>query len=258
MRHPLLSLFIPLLLVTSSHADFEAMRQRAQAAASKNGSTQNRPRDTMGKRALTASLQGAREGNANAQFSLGGIYCQGIVVTRDYAKAIEWFTKAAEQGHTKACYNLGHLYFNGRGTTVDYDKAFQWFSRAANDGDAKAQLYMASMHYDGKGTEQNYEKAFRWYKQLAEQCYPEAEYMLGHMYELGLGTPANEEMARFYLERSSKQSYGKAQFDLATLYLQNDPPMAEDARKLMQSAYLNGMGEAKDVIERYGWELIEP
>jgi len=44
----------------------------------------------------------AEQGNADAQFNLGNSYFTGQGVTRDYAKAAEWFGKAAEQGHTEA------------------------------------------------------------------------------------------------------------------------------------------------------------
>ncbi len=37
-------------------------------------------------------------GSATAQFNLGVMYSEGTGTPQNYAKAIEWYTKAAEQG----------------------------------------------------------------------------------------------------------------------------------------------------------------
>ena len=41
----------------------------------------------------------AEEGDSNAQFNLGFMYGNGQGVTRDYAQALKWVTKAAELGN---------------------------------------------------------------------------------------------------------------------------------------------------------------
>ena len=62
-------------------------------------------------------------------------------------------------------------------------------------------------------------------------------------------------MAEYYLNKSSKQSYGEAQLELANLYLDMEPPRQEEAKKLLQAAYLNGVKEAKALLEIHQWEL---
>lgn len=44
------------------------------------------------------------------QYCLGKCYFEGIGVTKDYNKAIEWYKEAAEQGYAIAQYNLGVYY----------------------------------------------------------------------------------------------------------------------------------------------------
>lgn len=209
------------------------------------------------KRAFSASKVKAEQGDANAQFSLGGIYYQGIVAEKDYAKAIEWYTKAAEQGHTEAQYNLGYMYYDGRGVSVDYAKAYHWFELAAEDDDVKAQLYLARMNYEGKGVDQNYDKAFQLYKKVADETnHAKAQERVGHMFRRGLGIARNKEMAKYYLEKASQQSCGEAQYELGDMYL-SENVQSPEAKQLMQEAYLNGIPKAKEVMDEHNWEPIQ-
>ena len=56
------------------------------------------------------TFQVAKQGNAKAQYNLGGMYYNGKGVRKDYAQAVQWYRKAAEQGHAKAQLNLGLMY----------------------------------------------------------------------------------------------------------------------------------------------------
>ena len=49
----------------------------------------------------------------------------GKGVSKDYEKAIDWYTKAAEMGFHSAQYNLGMKYALGQGVPLDNVKAFK-------------------------------------------------------------------------------------------------------------------------------------
>ncbi len=70
----------------------------------------------------------AEQGDAEAQYNLGGMYAEGRGVAQDYGEATKWFRKAAEQGHAEAQYNLGGMYFRGRGVPRDFVLAHMWFN----------------------------------------------------------------------------------------------------------------------------------
>ena len=53
----------------------------------------------------------AEQGQAGAQFELGGMYFNGDGVPQNISIAINWFRKAAKQGHVSAQYNLGAILF---------------------------------------------------------------------------------------------------------------------------------------------------
>lgn len=83
-------------------------------------------------------IQAAEQGDASAQYNLGGMYYDGKGVPQDYKQAITWFRKAAEQGDASAQYNLGHMYHGGRGVPQDYKQAYAWASTAAANGEKNA------------------------------------------------------------------------------------------------------------------------
>jgi len=49
----------------------------------------------------------AEQGDASAQFLLGGMYDNGQGVTQDYKQAVKWCRKAAEQGVALALSSCG-------------------------------------------------------------------------------------------------------------------------------------------------------
>lgn len=62
-----------------------------------------------------ATRHAAEQGDAAAQYNLGGMYANGWGVPQDYAEAVRWYRLAAEQGYAFAQYNLGHIYSTGEG-----------------------------------------------------------------------------------------------------------------------------------------------
>ncbi|MBI5437295.1 MAG: sel1 repeat family protein [Nitrosomonadales bacterium] len=83
--------------------------------------------------------QKAESGNAKDQLGLARRYYAGDGVTKDNAKAAEWYRKAAEQGNAFAQYKLGEMYDKGEGVPKDAAKAVEWWQKAAAQGDEAAQ-----------------------------------------------------------------------------------------------------------------------
>jgi hypothetical protein len=55
----------------------------------------------------------------------------GAGVPQDYAQAALWYRKAAEQGDAEAQWSLGGLYLGGHGVPRDYAEAYFWYALAA-------------------------------------------------------------------------------------------------------------------------------
>lgn len=68
------------------------------------------------------------------------------------ADPVQLFTKAAAAGHSDAQYYLATLYHDGLGTSRDYRKAMHFFSLASQQSHLLAIYSLATMHAAGTGT----------------------------------------------------------------------------------------------------------
>ena len=76
----------------------------------------------------------AEQGDASAQYTLGGMYADGNGVPEDDVEAAHWFTLAAEQENARAQYNLGAMYEYGEGVPQNATQAVSWYRAAAEQG----------------------------------------------------------------------------------------------------------------------------
>lgn len=80
----------------------------------------------------------AEQGNATAQFILGGMYLDGLGVPQNHVEAARWYRAAAEQGDIRAQFNLGVMHAKAEGVPQDYVTAHMWLNIAAAKGHSNA------------------------------------------------------------------------------------------------------------------------
>lgn len=80
---------------------------------------------------LIAIIKLADAGDAVAQTALGYAHEQGTFGAPNYARALQWYTRAAEQGNIFAAVHLGNMYATGMGTPRDSQKAAHWYRSVA-------------------------------------------------------------------------------------------------------------------------------
>ena len=67
------------------------------------------------------------------------MFANGQGVAQDYAEAVRLYSLAAEQGNADAQYNLGYMYCEGIGVTgKNKDEAVKWWRIAAGKGHVDA------------------------------------------------------------------------------------------------------------------------
>lgn len=201
----------------------------------------------------------AKQGNADAQYNLGVIYEQGIGISVDSKKAINWYQKAAEQGRFEAQYNLGLMYSRGVGGKQDYRKAKKWFGKAAESGDAQSQTLLGVLYAEGKGVAQNYEEAVKWYQKAADQGNPEAQALLGEMYLVGKGVTEDYKKAAALFRKAAQQGDADSQYYLGSMYAKGEGVVANG---IMSYAYLslavsNGNSEAVEIRDLVAKHISE-
>lgn len=157
--------------------------------------------------------------DVQAQFLLGCIYSEGILVPQDTRKGIEYLREAADNDDPAAQYHLSSLYYRGVTGKPDFDKAFQWEKKAADNRYVPAMEGLAWLYRAGLGCERDLEKAKYWYEQAAEYGYVGAYSPLAATCETLLLDDAvkwwekaadlNDSYACYHLGKLYKDGYGK-------------------------------------------------
>lgn len=132
------------------------------------------------------------------QYKIGTTY---MYSHGDYQNAFKYFEKAARQGNRSAQIKLGDIFYDGINTTKDYEKALYWYTKK-NPDEPEIQLRLANCYFEGNGVSQDYSKAFEWYKKAAEKGIGEAQSKLGEMYYNGIGTTVNLQLSKEWYDKA--------------------------------------------------------
>jgi len=101
-------------------------------------------------------------GDPAAQFELAECYEAGRKVTKDPARALEWYRKAAAANYSRAQARLGERLYDGLGVTRNEKEAVRWLHEAARNGMLDAQMMMVDAYATGRGVEKNLATALIW------------------------------------------------------------------------------------------------
>lgn len=173
------------MLAGPAHADFES---GARAFAEHDY-----------ERARLEWLPIAEQGDANAQFSLGVMYSQGLGVAENLSEAVRWFRLAAVGGKSEAQFTLGVFYSQGIVGKPDPDEAIRWYTMAARQGDADAQFALGLLHSGVAGIDLDLSAAAAWFTQAANNGHATSQASLGLMYSMGRGVPQHDVCAYAWL-----------------------------------------------------------
>ena len=220
--------------------------------------------------ALSLADRYANEGDVRANILLGDIYLEGLGVTKNYQKALEYFSSPANSGNIHAQVSMAEIYKK----LTNLSKSAEWYQKAAEQGDknaknmlqklkpllayleaaeqgnAEAQYNIGQIYGDGKDIEQNYKEAEKWNRQAAEQGYAPAQRYLGWMYEEGHGVQKDYQQAFNWYLKAAEQGNALAQNSLGNLYrrglgVQKD---SQEALKWYQKAGVQGIDNAQSYV----------
>lgn len=140
--------------------------------------------------------------------------------TPDYEKiikAVKWLEEAARQENPFADYALGRLYKEGVLLEKDMEKAVFHLQRAADARNSFAQYQLGKIYLDEEY--KNIPAAVQYLTLAADQKNELAAYRLGRLYLIGEDLPKNIERALYYLDMSAEAGNQYAQYVLGKLYL---------------------------------------
>ncbi len=178
----------------------------------------------------------AARNDPEAQFKLGVIYHEGVLVQQDYTAAAAWFRRGAMQGHAVAQYALGEMYLHGDGMLADEVEAAKWIEKSAEQGYAPAQDELAVMYSNGAGVLQDDSAAMKWATRAADQGLAEAQYHLGLFLSSNLlsTVPLDNVTAYVWFSLAAAAGHEPSQESLATLKRQLTPAQLQEVDRRVE------------------------
>ena len=96
-------------------------------------------------------------------------YAYSAVLAEDYVEAAKWFRVAAKQGNADAQLYLGGMYDDGEGVPENDADAAKWYRLAAEQGNATAQMILGAKYLNGEGVPEDFVQAYKWTNLAAAQ-----------------------------------------------------------------------------------------
>ena len=191
-------------------------------------------------------MRAAEQGGAEAQYSLGMRYAQGLRVEHSMEQALEWWRRAALQGHHAAQWALDDVE-SRLGITSTREIASKDATppapevvpssllRAAERGDAEAQFDLGELYFWGEeGVPKKPAEAVKWYRKAAEQGHAQAQSALGRCFSWGQGVPQDHVEANRWFYEAAQQGDASGQINISI-------------------AYDYGLGVSRDLVIAYMW-----
>ncbi|TCI04671.1 sel1 repeat family protein [Corallincola luteus] len=96
------------------------------------------------------------------QFLYGDMLAWGVCYDRDAPLGIHYIERAASQGLPAALEQLGRYYHRGILVQKNFDRAIVYLREAASLGNLRAQLELVEIFAAGQGSPYDYADAYRW------------------------------------------------------------------------------------------------
>ena len=168
------------------------------------GMTENQRKAEAGESAAMAEL-------AEGYMALGGSLDQAGP-KEDYMQSQYWAQKAVDAGCGAGYWPLALAYRHGRGVTKNEAKAVEFFRKGAESGNAPCQHSYGCCLMTGEGAKKDVKQALSLFEKSAEQGYALACRDLGRMYETGEGVEPDFDKELAYYEKACEANPNDGEF----------------------------------------------
>lgn len=185
----------------------------------------------------------AKKKNPFAIYKLGEYYQNGWIGEVDHVEAMKKYKKAVELGYTGPRLLIGMMYANGLGVTANAKKAMEWFMQGADEGDYDSMAQIGLLYlYGGKGVAEDPAEAKVWFEKAAEGKQGEAMLNLGLMYKQGVAVNKNDKKAVAWFRKASNAGSINGHINLGLCYEKGEGVEIDLPRafKLYEKAYKQG------------------
>jgi len=170
--------------------------------------------------AFNTANEAAKNGDIEAQYRLGRMYSQGLIVQKNSKKSFYWIEKAALSDHQEALYFLGLIYLSGtKPAQKDHEKGVMYLTRSAELGLLQAKKKLAFVYlYPGQQKHKNISEGMKWLIDAAESGDSATQMMLGAMYVNGINAEKDQEKGLHWIMNAAEQGNEDALFELGKIY----------------------------------------
>ena len=145
-----------------------------------------------------------------AEYAIGCLYENGLLLNSSMEKAIHWFLLGAKDGGADACFKMAEIYLAGKHTEKDYELALKYLCDGyyCNFGHNNEKVFQLAMQLDGK-TEYNRITIL----EIISNCYAR-----------GIGVEQDIEQAAVYCEKANQlhETNAKVWEELADVKINGD------------------------------------
>ena len=156
----------------------------------------------------------AKEGDADAQYTMGKLYRDGPLLIPDWVNAAYWFDRSARQGNATAQYALGKQLLSDDLEVRNTEVGLQWLEAAAENGNSYAAYRLGKEYLCSEVTDKDAGKAAQYFRYAADAGNPYAQYMLGKLYLTGDGVSRDKDEALYWMREAAEQGHRYAQLFL--------------------------------------------
>jgi TPR repeat protein len=142
------------------------------------------------------------KGNSNALARIASLYERGKGVARNYEETIRYYNMAVESDNIEACFGLAVVYYSSELGTPDYPEAFKLFLKASNSGHAGAKQVFENLEPQYYTGSTNSQRAINMFTHKANEGDVDIQFKLGNLYR--------SEKSKVYSPRKAKEWYEKA------------------------------------------------
>ena len=158
----------------------------------------------------------AKEGNADAQYTLGMMYKDGSKTGLDVRAHMEWIKKAADQGHTLAQVEYADVLYR-KGGEEDKSNAIALYNSAAKKGNNDARLRIATLACGDSRNDTRLE-LLKIFRSLAERGTAFDEFRYADLISKTARTPSDRERAFEEYLKAANHGHAEAMFLVATMF----------------------------------------
>lgn len=166
-----------------------------------------------------AWMQALSQGSIEAAQNLAGMYLSGVLGPPNFKRALDLLNQGAAAGYVQSIVSLGYVYQNGIGVTLDVAKSIDFFMQAADKGSIEGKFRFAEATLKSPKDQEQTKLALQFIEESSKAGFPPALHAVGDMLRHGAFVPKNVSRALDFYRSASNAGYAESAYAIADINL---------------------------------------